>query len=237
MKKLNLGELRPLSFQGSESYKSLRTNIQFCGDEVKVIAFTSSIPNEGKSVLVYRTSCAMAEAGKKVLMIDTDIRKSVLVNRLNISKPGKGLSEYLSGQCSLDDCLYETNIENLHMILTGPVAPNPSELLDSDRFKKLIAKARETYDYVFIDCPPLGSVIDAAIVAAAADGAILVIESDAVSRRFVQGVKQQLERSGCRILGAVLNKVEMEKRGSYGSYYKKYYGKYYENEEHKEKKA
>ena len=82
MKKLNLGELRPLNFQGSESYKSLRTNIQFCGDDVKVIAFTSSIPNEGKSILVYRTSCSMAETGKKVLMIDTDIRKSVLVNRL-----------------------------------------------------------------------------------------------------------------------------------------------------------
>ncbi len=93
----------------------------------------------------------MAETGKKVLMIDTDIRKSVLVNRLGIDKPGKGLSEYLSGQCSLDECLYETNVENLHMILTGPVAPNPSELLGSDRFKKLIAKARETYDYVLID--------------------------------------------------------------------------------------
>ena len=89
MKKLNLGELRPLNFQGSESYKSLRTNIQFCGDDVKVIAFTSSIPNEGKSILVYRTSCSMAETGKKVLMIDTDIRKSVLVNRLGIDKPGK----------------------------------------------------------------------------------------------------------------------------------------------------
>ena len=172
-------------------------------------------------------------------MIDTDIRKSVLVNRLGIDKPGKGLSEYLSGQCSLDECLYETNVENLHMILTGPVAPNPSELLGSDRFKKLIAKARETYDYVLIDCPPLGSVIDAAIVASAADGAILVIESDVISRRFALNIKQQLERSGCRILGAVLNKVEMEGKGYYGhyygKYYKKYYGKYYGDKEHEEK--
>ena len=97
MKKLNLGEMRPLNFQGSESYKTLRTNILFCGDDVKVIAFTSSIPNEGKSILVYRTSCSMAETGKKVLMIDTDIRKSVLVNRLGIDKPGKGLSGIFPG--------------------------------------------------------------------------------------------------------------------------------------------
>lgn len=235
MRKITFEGMKPLNFQGSESYKSLRTNIQFCGKDVKVIAFTSSTPSEGKSVLVYRLSCSMAESGKKVLMIDADIRKSVTVSRLQIQKPGKGLSEYLSGQCALDECLCETNVENLHMILTGHEAPNPSELLGSDYFKNLLAKVREIYDYVFIDCPPLGSVIDAAVVASNSDGAILVIESGAISRKFEQNIKQQLERSGCRVLGAVLNKVEMESGGYYnryyGKYYKKYYGNYYGDKE------
>lgn len=227
MEKVNFGEIAPLSFQASESYKSLRTNIQFCGTDIKVIAFTSCIPNEGKSVLVFRLACSMAESGKKVLMIDADIRKSVMVRRYQVDKVTKGLSEYLSGQCSLDQCLCKTNIENLDVIFTGPVAPNPSELLDGVVFQELLHKMKEEYDYVFVDCPPLGSVIDAAIVASKSDGAVLVIESEVISRKFALGVKTQLEKSGCRILGVVLNKVTTENLDHYGKYYGKYYKDYY----------
>ena len=232
MKKLNLGELRPLNFQGSESYKSLRTNIQFCGDDVKVIAFTSSIPNEGKSILVYRTSCSMAETGKKVLMIDTDIRKSVLVSRFGGGQQIYGLTQYLTGQRPLGEVLYHTNLPNLDIIFSGPMAPNPAELLSEDAFSKLIAWARNEYDTIIIDTPPLGSVIDGAIIAQRCDGAILLVESGALSYRLVQKAKRQLERTGCRILGAVLNRVDMAGSGYYHRYYGKYskYTKYYENE-------
>ncbi len=237
MNKVTFEKVEDLSFQANEAYKSLRTNIQFCGEDVKAIVFTSCIPNEGKSILVFRLACAMAESGKKVLLMDTDIRKSVLVTRFQVDKVVKGLSEYLTGQCRLEDCLCTTNMEDMDVIFTGPVAPNPSELLGSSKFKELIQKVREEYDYVLIDCPPLGSVIDAAVVASVADGAILVIESDVISRRFALNVKQQLEKSGCRIIGGVLNKVDMEGKGyygHYGHYYGKYYGNYYGKEEEKE---
>lgn len=227
--KINFENISTLDFQSSEAYKTLRTNIQFCGEEVKVVSFTSCQPNEGKSVLIFRLSATMAETGKKVLLIDADIRKSVLVSRYQADQTGKGLSEYLTGQCKLDECVHNTNIENMDILLTGPVAPNPSEILGSSKFKRMVASLREKYDYIFIDCPPLGSVIDAAVVSTNVDGAVLVIEHAADSYKFVQKVKSQLEKSGCKILGAVLNKVDMEGKGYYRKYYGKRYGNYYGN--------
>ena len=175
----------------------------------------------------------MAEDGKKVLYIDADIRKSVTVARYGVDIETKGLAHYLSGQKKLDEVIYQTNIDNFDIIFTGQVAPNPSELLGNAYFKKLIETKREEYDYIIIDCPPLGSVIDAAIVAKECDGAIIIIETDSASYKIVQRVKNQLEKSGVRILGAVLNKVEMGGKGYYGkgyygkSYYGSYYGRYY----------
>lgn len=221
---------KELDFKTNEAYKALRTNISFSGDDIRVIALTSSVPNEGKSQVSFHLAKSFAEDGKKVLYIDADIRKSVTIARYGVDVETKGLSHYLSGQSEMKDVIYETNIENFSIIFTGKVAPNPSELLGNDRFKKMIATVREEYDYVVIDCPPLGSVIDAAIVAKECDGAIIVIETDNVSYKVVQRVQKQLEQSGCKILGAVLNKVEMGGKGYYGKgYYGSYYGRYYGN--------
>ena len=233
MKQINFERIETLSSRSDEAYKTLRTNILFCSKETKVISFTSCLPNEGKSTVVFQLAVSMAEMGKKTLLIDADIRKSVLASRYQTDKKMQGLSEYLSDQCELGQCLYRSNIEHLDVIFTGKTAPNPSELLSSEKFKQLVAKLREDYDYILLDCPPLGSVIDAAIVSAAADGAVLVIEAENVSSKFAVGVKDQLEKSGCRILGVVLNKVEVKGKGyygyygKYGKYYHKYYGDYY----------
>lgn len=226
--KVNFEKKKELDFKTNEAYKTLRTNISFSGDDIRVIALTSSVPNEGKSAVSFNLADSLAEDGKKVLYIDADIRKSVTIARYGVDIETKGLTHYLSGQSNLQDIIYETNVENFSIIFTGQAAPNPSELLGNDRFKKLIASAREEYEYVVIDCPPLGSVIDAAIVAKECDGAIIVIETDNASYKIVQRVKKQLEQSGCRILGAVLNKVEMGGKGYYGKgYYGNYYGRYY----------
>lgn len=166
----------------------------------------------------------MAQLGKKVLLIDADIRKSVLVSRYHLEHQVDGLSQYLSGQCKKEEVVYRTNIPNLNIIFSGPFSPNPAELLEGELFTKLIAWARECYDYILIDSPPMGSVIDGAVISRHCDGAILVIESGAISYRLLQKVKNQLEKSGCRILGTVLNKVDI-KQGSY--YYYGKYGKYY----------
>lgn len=224
--KVNFERTKELDFKINEAYKTLRTNISFSGDDIRVVAITSSVPNEGKSAVSFQLANSFAEDGKKVLFVDADIRKSVTVARYGVDIETKGLSHYLSGQSKLEQVIYETNVENFSIIFTGQVAPNPSELLGNNRFKQMIETVREQYDYVIIDCPPLGSVIDAAIVAKECDGAIIVVETDSVSYKIVQRVKKQLEQSGCRILGAVLNKVEMGGKG-YGYYGKGYYGNYY----------
>ena len=128
---------------------------------------------------------------------------------------------------SLLHIFYETNVNGLEVMFAGPYSPNPAELLEEDMFTKLIKWARESYDYVVIDTPPMGNLIDGAIVARHCDGAVLVIESGAISFRLLQKVKAQLEKSGCRILGTVLNKVTVDHSGYY-RYYGKYgrYGKY-----------
>ena len=226
MKKINFGKIDKLSYRSNESFKSLRTNIQFCGAGIKVILFTSCTPNEGKSNVSFNLAMSMAETGKKVLMIDADLRKSVLIGRYKVGAVDAGLTNYLAEQNTLEDILLQTDIENFDVIFAGPYAPNPAELLGGEIFQGMLEKLRGQYDYIFIDTPPLGSVIDAAIVATQADGAVLVIASHEISYRFAQSVKNQLEKSGCRILGAVLNKVVMQRKGYYGKYYGKYYDTY-----------
>lgn len=216
-----------LEYKSIEAYKSLRTNLQFCGADKKVIAITSSTPDEGKSSVTLNLAISLSEIGKKVLLIDADLRKSVLMGKTAIHQAVQGLTHYLTQQAGLEDILCTTNIENLQIAYAGPIPPNPAELLSGNLFSGMIETLRPEYDYILIDTPPLGSVIDSAIIAQNCDGAIMVIESGTISYRFAQNVKQQFEKSNCPILGAVLNKVDLSKQGYYGKYYGRYYGKYY----------
>lgn len=222
--KLELKNTERTDYYYAEAIKTLRTNIQFCGSSLKTILFTSTMSNEGKSDTTFAVAASMGSIGKKVLLIDADIRKSVVVKRHEISGRPNGLSQYLSGQKKLGEVIYNTNVENVDLILAGPYSPNPAELLEDELFTALLENARELYDYIIIDTPPMLNLIDGAIIASQCDGAVIVVESGVISYRLAQKVKQQLEKSGCRILGAVLNRVGSE----YGTgYYKKYYGKYY----------
>lgn len=216
-----------LGYSVAESYKSLRTNLFFCGEDKKIIAVTSCTPNEGKTNVSFYLSVSLAQAGKRVLLINADLRKPVHLEKIQVEGELKGLSHYLSQQASLSSIVYNTNIPKFHMIHSGAVPPNPTELLGSTYFKQLLDSLREVYDYVIIDTPPLGSVIDGAVIAEECDGSILVIESGVISYRFAQEVKEQLEKCDCPILGVVLNKVDMNKNHYYGKYYGKHYGKYY----------
>ncbi|MBR2735786.1 MAG: CpsD/CapB family tyrosine-protein kinase [Firmicutes bacterium] len=212
-----------------EAFKTLRTNLLFCGKEVRTIVFTSSRENEGKSSVSMNVAKSFAEFEKNVLLIDADMRKSVMVGRNTISSDQQllGLSEMLTGQCGMEEAVQQTQYPGLEVIFSGQYPPNPSELLGSEDFKRFVKECREKYDYVIIDTPPLGQVIDAAMVAAFCDGAVLVLSDTTLSYRFVRGVIDQLEKSGCKILGVVRNIVE-EKSSRYGKYYGKYkkYGKY-----------
>lgn len=208
-------------FNYAEAIKTLRTNIQFSGSNIKAVMFTSSVPDEGKSETSFQLAKSLAQLGRRVLFIDADIRKSVTVARYQLEKAVHGLSQYLSSQVTRDQVVYETNIPQMDMIFAGPYSPNPAELLEGDLFEMLMRWARMTYDYVIIDTPPMGNLIDGAVVSRLCDGAVIVIESGRISYRLLQKVKNQLDAGGCRILGAVLNRVDVTQ----GIYYR-HYGKY-----------
>lgn len=220
----NIGELE---YTMKESLRALKTNIQFCGDDIQTILVTSTIPNEGKSTVTIDLARSLTESGKRVLLVDTDMRKSVLIGRLRAKNAAGGeiygLSHFLSGQKKLDEVLYSTDIQKLSMIFAGPPVPNPTEILDKKYFRELIDFGKNHFDYVLLDCAPLGAAIDAAVAAKYCDGAIMVIAQGIASGRMISGAKKQLEASGVRILGAVLNKVKM-KKSEYGHYYGSYYG-------------
>lgn len=236
MKKINV-TIEKKTYNTREEIKTLRTNIQFCGIDKQVIMMTSCLPGEGKTQTAIDLANSIAEMGKSVILVDADMRKSVMASRLQIEAHDKGLSHFLSSQCTLAETIVSTNIPKMHLMLAGPTAPNPTELLESSRFKGMIDSMRQVYDYIIIDCPPLGILIDAAIVARAADGAVLVIESAKTKYRIAQSVKEKIELTGTPILGVVLNKVERRKnKGYYNKYYgkeyrKKGYGSYYGSDE------
>ena len=221
---------REMPYDVNEAMKLLRTNLQFCGKDKKVIMITSTLADEGKSTVSMNLCRSLAQLGSRVVLLDADMRKSVLADRFTKERNLPGLSHLLSGRNGLEDVLMETDVDNFHMILAGRVPPNPAELLSSARMQKLIEICREEYDYVIVDCPPINLVVDAAIVAPLCDGIVMVVSSGNVPYRLAQGALDQLQATGCPVLGAVLNMVDQKNEKYYyrkGYYSKGYYQKYY----------
>lgn len=215
-----------LPFNVAEEIKLLRTNIQYSGADTKVILLTSASQGDGKSTISFELACSMAELGKRTLLLDTDMRRSNMHNKVDGVKP-KGLSYYLSGQAELENVLCRANRPNLYCITAGRVPPNPAELLANKRMKTLMEWAREHYDYIIVDTPPINMVVDAAVVASMSDTAIVIIKAGSTPRKAAQNVVKQLEKTECPILGVVLNQVDDSDSG----YYKKYgYGQEYYGE-------
>lgn len=223
MDKLEVIEKVPLTNHEKEVYRTLRTNVEFTGVENKIIAITSCAPDEGKTTVAYNLAVAFAEDGKKALYIDADLRKSVFVQRYGIEGNPKGLSHYLSGQISLKEIIYKTNKEKVYITPIGRFPSNPTELFNKERFGQMLEELKKVFDYVIVDTPPLGSVVDAAIIAKRCDASMLVVTSDECSRNVVKRIIAQLKTANPNFLGVILNKVNM--KGS--SYYRKKYGGYY----------
>lgn len=203
-----------------EYYNAIQVNIQFSGSNLKVITVTSVQPGEGKSTSSTNLAISFANAGYRTLLIDADIRNSVMTGTFKAEEAYHGLTSYLSGHVNLRDVIHTTSEDNLHLIPAGQVPPNPTTLLQNTRFESMIETVRQSYNYVIVDTPPIGLVVDAAIVAQKTDGSLLVTESGAISRRFVKKAVEQMEQSGAQFLGVILNKVDTtkDKYGSYGSY-------------------
>ena len=228
MKKIKLQDIRKQDYRYREAIKTLCANVQFAGKDIRSILLTSCFPNEGKSDIAFSLSQELGSIGKKTLLLDADIRNSAFMSRFQVNQKVLGLSELLSGQASFQDVIFKTNYPGLNMIFAGRTAPNSSGLLASETFKELVSELRNYYDYVIIDSPPIATIIDAAVIAENVDGAIMIIESEAVSYKTAQKAMAQLQVTGCQVIGGVLNKVDPHKGEQYyrryGYYYK--YGRY-----------
>ena len=206
--------------KAEEHYNALRTNIQLSGDDLKVLAISSVKPGEGKSTTSTNIAWAFARAGYKTLLVDADIRNSVMSGVFKSREKITGLTDFLAGTADLSHGLCDTNVENLFVIQAGPVSPNPTALLQSENFHTMIDTLRKYFDYVIVDTAPIGMVIDAAIIAQKCDASILVTAAGETKRRDILKAKEQLEQTGTSFLGVVLNKfnTEVEKYGAYGGY-------------------
>ena len=234
MEGLNLVTQNDPKNPAAEAYRVIRTGIQFAqaGKELQTIALTSCTPNEGKSTTIANLAVVLTQAGKSVLLIDCDMRNPTVHKNFNLSNK-VGLSSCISMGTAVADAVQETAIEGLDALTAGVIPPNPSELLGSEQMKNLLQRAKEQYDYVLIDTPPVMPVTDALIVSRFVDGMILVIASAEVKVEMARDVKNQLVNAGANIFGVVLNKVRSEHHGyGYGYYY--YYGN--DGEKHKKSK-
>lgn len=224
MEGINLIAHNDLKNPATEAYRVIRTSIQFAqaGKELKTLAVTSCIPNEGKSMTAANLAVVLTQAGKSVLLIDCDMRNPTVHKNFNLSNK-VGLSSCISMGTALSDAVQKTSIEGLYALTGGVIPPNPSELLGSEQMKNVLQRAKEQYDYVLIDTPPVMPVTDALIVSRFVDGMILVIASAEIKVEMARDVKNQLVNAGANILGVVLNNVRSEHHGyGYGYYY--YYG-------------
>lgn len=216
--------------QISEQFKTVRTNIQFSsvGKDLVSVLFTSSEPSEGKSTVSNNMAVTWANQGTKVVLVDADLRRPTVHKSFSVHNLA-GLTNYLSQTMDLSEVIQPTIVENLDVITSGPVPPNPAELLGSDRVQLLMDELNEKYDLIIFDAPPVNTVTDSQLLAARTDGTILVVPQGIADKNGVRRAKQLLETVHANILGAVMNRVTAQKSEGYygGSYYGGNYGGYY----------
>lgn len=208
----------------SEQYRMIRSNIMFSGvdKEIKKLVVTSAAPSAGKSTTAANIAVAYAQAGKNVLLIDGDFRKPTVQYTFE-TKNVFGLSNLITDQINIDQAFQNPQVENLSIMTSGPIPPNPSELLASKRFKELLSNLEEYFDMIIIDTPPVLAVTDAVIMSTLVDGTILVTNVEINNRHHLLKAKEVLQKSNANILGIVLNNVEKSSEDDY--YYYEYYGK------------
>lgn len=203
----------------SEAYRTLRTNIQFLSFDRKIqtILITSPGPSEGKSTISGNLALTLAEAGKKVLLIDCDLRKPSIHKKFNISNLA-GLTNVLAQGLKIENACMVVR-ENLYVLPSGTIPPNPVDILASKKMREFIKDMKNYFQYVIMDAPPVLPVADAQVLSTIADGVLLVISSGQAERHAVFRAKDLLVKVNANIIGAVINKVDMKSRRHYDTYY------------------
>lgn len=222
-----INELHP-QFYISEDYRTIRTSILLSSASTppKAITFSSSLPQEGKTATVANMAVAFAQLKKKVLVLDADLRKPRL-HRIFKIRHGVGLSGYLTGRASFEEVIQKTSIDNIWLIPSGPLPPNPAELLDSEKMKELVEEAKTRFDFVLIDTPPVLAVIDPVITSSFSDGTIFVIKAGVTSRKPFLKAVDEFEKTKSKIIGVLFNEIKLKKESYHSSYYRHYYRQQY----------
>lgn len=215
-----------LEYACSEAVNTLCTNLSFAGENVRKIMITSCHASEGKSFLSINIMRTMAMLGKTVAFVDADLRRSAIASKYGLQferEDPPGLAHFLAGMAKKSEIVYATNIPGAYMVPIGREVSNSLPLLVSPHLDELLDSLSQEVDYVIVDAPPLGAIIDAAEIAKSCDGTLIVVNYDNVRRQELINVKEQLEQTECPILGTVLNMVEFDNYLSKNYYYKSYY--------------
>ena len=207
------------SFHVKEAYKAARTNTMFsiAGKGGKKIVVTSSFPGEGKSTTCLNLAITFAQTGSKVLVMDADLRKPTVHRKLDVQNT-TGLAHLLGHFNEIDEVIVPSKYENLDVITSGHIPPNPAELLASETMETILDKLGEKYDYIFIDTPPLNVVTDATVLSKAVSGTVLVVRQGVTHHRDMQDALGKLEFANAKVLGMILHGVKENQKGYYGKY-------------------
>ncbi len=201
-----------LDSRSRQAYGMLRTNIKFYGEDIKSIVFTSTLAKDGKSEVSYHVAKGFADAGKKVVYIDANIRNQSFNKRFGIDQEVYGLCDYLREERIISDIVYKSGISQLYLIYAGKDLGDATELLEKDLFKELLKTLSGVCDYIIIDCASMDKNIDAVIIAKECNASVIVMEPGKTSYKKAQKMIEHLEKSNCKILGCVFNKVEVKKK-------------------------
>lgn len=235
---LEIGYLPKLDFAENEAFNTLATNLSYCGSDIKTILITSRYAYEGKSFTSMNLMRTLASLQKRVVLLDADLRRSQIMSQHEIRFQGEsryGLAHYLAGMCEMNDIVYQTNISNAWLIPIGREVSSSLQLLSSDRMRPLMEALRQHFDVVIVDAPPAGVIVDAVEMAKYCDGTLMVVSYNRGRRKDIGEVINDIRKTGCKVLGAVLNNVNFRSFTSqkyyyrserYATYYKKGYGAY-----------
>ena len=228
MKNCVIQNLEDLDFSGTEALNSICTNMSFVGRDMKKFVITSCTENEGKSSMTMQIVANLARRGKTICLIDGDLRKSVMLRRFGIQMSTSeivGLAHYLAGYNTIDEIIYQTDIPGASFIPTGRDVMNPLPLLDSDYFSQLLDELSRRFDMVIVDTPPIGMLIDSAVIAKSCDGVVLVVEYGKRRKGEIVDAVRKIEQSGSPVIGCIINRVAVRTL-SERNYYKNHYYSY-----------
>ena len=240
MNQLSIGRFPELDYACGEAMNTLCTNLFYCGENIRSVLLTSRYEQEGKSSIAMNVMRTLAGFGKRVVLVDADLRCSTLARRYRFSfarREAFGLAQHLAGMCALEDAVYQTNLPGAYILPAGREVLNSMQLLASPRYGEMMESLRKNFDVVLVDSPPAGIIVDAVEIAKYCDGAIIVVAYNKGRRQDIGEVAESIAKTGCKVLGAVMNGVNLKSFRNRRYYYRsERYSSYYNHYDRTEKR-